>query len=189
MTSRGTTRIGVLRTFDWEDRQGRGSAVQRTVTSENRIAGPIPGQVRSPWTEWALAIVTLGVYAAVRHHRINRELRDFGVDVDPALSLLAFVPGAVLVVPFLVTVHRTSERIRIAQETVGLTPSVGAWRSAALSVVAFAHVPAEQAALNAVWRVDSTARPDLDRSPLTHPPLTHPQVRPDEERSHEPHHH
>jgi hypothetical protein len=163
--------------------------VQRTMTSENRIAGPIPGQVRSPWTEWALAIVTLGVYAAARHHRINRELRDFGVDVDPALSLAAFLPGAVLVVPFLVTVHRTSERIRIAQETVGLTPSIVAWRSTVLSVLAFAHVPAEQAALNAVWRADSAVRPDLDRSPPPRPPLTHPPVRSAEECSHERHHH
>jgi hypothetical protein len=163
--------------------------VQWTVTSENRIAGPIPGEVRSPWTEWVLAIVTLGVYAAVRHHRINRELRDFGVDVDPARSLVAFVPGAVLVVPFLVTVHRTSERIRVAQETVGLTPSIGAWRSAALSVVAFAHVPAEQAALNAVWRADGAARPDLDRLPPPRAPLTHQPVRPIEECFRGPHHH
>ena len=163
--------------------------MQWTVTSENRIAGPIPGEVRSPWTEWVLAIVTLGVYAAVRHHRINRELRDFGVDVDPALSLVAFVPGAVLVVPFLMTVNRTSARIRIAQETVGLTPSIGAWRSAALSVVAFAHVPSEQAALNAVWHADGAARPDLERLPPPRPPLTHRPVRPTEECSHEPHHH
>lgn len=167
--------------------------MQWTERSEDGIAGPIPGQVRSPWKEWVLAVVTLGVYAAIRHHRVNRELRDFGVDVDPALSFLAFGPGAVLGVPFLVTVHRTAERIRVAQETVGLPPSIVAWRSTVLAALAFAHVPAEQAALNAVWHVDAAPRSDLTRTPTTRAPVVRTPIalsthRLAEESSHEPDH-
>ncbi len=133
--------------------------MQRTATQDAAVTGPSVGRVRSPGTEWLLAVVTLGVYAAIRHHRVNRELRDFGVDVDPGLALLAFVPGMVLVVPLLVTIHRTSERVAVAQETVGLTPSVDPSRAAALSVLAFAHIPAEQAALNAIWHADPAGAP------------------------------
>jgi hypothetical protein len=125
------------------------------MSRDAETAGPIPGRPRPPATEWALAVATLGAYAAIRHHRVNRELRSFGVDVDPRLALLAFFPGALLVVPFLVTVHRTSARVGVAQETVGLTPTVVPWRATVLSLVAFAHVPSEQAALNAVWHADT----------------------------------
>jgi hypothetical protein len=118
------------------------------------IAGPVPGQVRSPSKEWLLAVITLGVYAAVRHHRVNRELRDFGVDVDPRLALLAFFPGVLLCVPFLVTIRRTSDRVRVAQETLGLAPTIVARRSTALSILAFAHVPSEQSALNEIWTTE-----------------------------------
>jgi hypothetical protein len=135
--------------------------VQRMMSRPADVAGPMPGQVRSPSWEWLLAVVTLGVYAAVRHHRINRELRDFGVEVDPRLALLAFFPGVLLCVPFLVTVHRTSDRVRVAQETVGLAPTAVAWRATVLSILAFAHVPGEQSALNEIWNTEeSTHEPD-----------------------------
>lgn len=128
--------------------------MQWTTIRPMDTTGPVSGQVRSPSREWLLAVITLGVYAAVRHHRINRELRDFGVEVDPRLALLAFFPGVVLAVPFFVTVHRTSDRVRVAQETVGRAPTVVAWRATVLSILAFAHVPAEQTALNEIWKTE-----------------------------------
>ncbi len=138
-----------------DDETERGNGVQRTMSRGADIGGPISGQVRPPGAQWLLSVVTLGGYAAIRHHRVNRELRDFGVDVDPRLALLAFFPGVLIVVPFLVTVHRTSRRVRIAQETVGLTPWVEPWRATVLSILAFAHVPYEQLGLNAVWHADT----------------------------------
>lgn len=132
--------------------------MHRTVSRDAETTGPISGQERPPGTEWALAVVTLGAYAAIRHHRVNRELRSFGVDVDPRLALLAFFPGVLLVVPFLVTIHRTSGRVCVAQETVGQTPTIVPWRATVLSLLAFAHIPFEQAALNAVWRADTAGR-------------------------------
>jgi hypothetical protein len=140
----------------------------RPTSTTTDVSGPRTGEIRSPWREWLLSIVTLGVYAAVRHHRVNRELRDFGVDVDPVKALLAFFPGAILGIPYLVTVHRTSARIRIAQETAGLTPTIEPVVSTLLSIVCFAHVPQEQATLDDVWRADAaTTRPPA--SPTPHP--------------------
>lgn len=120
-------------------------------------SGPSIGQLHQPWREWLLSIVTLGVYAAARHYRINRELSEFGVEVDPTRALLAFAPGGLVVVPLLITVYRTAGRIRVAQETAGLPPTIDPGLSAALALCSLAHTPGQQAALNEVWRAEGAA--------------------------------
>ena len=124
-------------------------AVPPTVTR------PSIGESKSPWKEWGLAVVTLGIYAAVRHYRVNRELRDFGVEVDPLKALLAFVPGGLVLVPLLITVHRTAQRVAVAQETSGLTPSIRPELSALGSIFAWLHVPYEQTELNRAWQAEA----------------------------------
>ncbi len=135
-------------------------AVGAMETSESRRASslPVPGSVRSPWAQWGLAIVTLGVFVAVHHHRVNRELRDFGVDVDPVRAVLAVFPGVLLVVPFLVTVYRTCERIAVAQETVGLRPTIRPELGAVAALLTFLHVPYAQSELNRAWSHAEEAR-------------------------------
>ncbi len=115
---------------------------------------PRSGSIRSPMRSWLLAIGTLGVYAVRHHHLINRELRDFGVEVRPALSALALFPGAVLVVPALVTLWRTARRIGVAQEIVGLVPTADPLRASA-AIVAGLFVPYHQREANRVWLVDA----------------------------------
>ncbi len=124
------------------------TTVQRP-TGERHL--PDAGEPRRPWKQWVLSIVTFGVYAAIHHHRINRELHDFGIDVDPVKATLAFVPGCVLVVPYLVTSYRTGQRIAVAQETVDLLPTARAEVSALASLFTFLQVPYHQAELNKVW--------------------------------------
>lgn len=125
-----------------------------TQTAEERPGLPVPGRVRSPLTEWLLTIVTLGVYGVVHHWLINRELRDFGVDVDPTKAALAMFPGGLVVVPYLVTVHRTGERIGVAQETIGLPPSVQPVVGTIASPFAALHIPYLQSELNRAWRAE-----------------------------------
>ena len=129
-----------------------------TTMHAEQAAGrpPVPGAQRNPWRQWGLAVVTLGVYAAIQHFRVNSELRDFGIDVDPTKALLAFFPGGLVLVPYLITNYRTGERIAVAQETVGLAPSSSAELSALASLIAFLHVPYQQAELNRAWATDQT---------------------------------
>lgn len=131
-----------------------------TKVHREQTAGrqPVTGVVRHPWKEWGLAMVTFGVYAAFRHLRINRELRDFGIDVDPTKALLAFFPGGLVLVPYLITNYRTGGRIAIAQETVGLTPTASAEVSALASLFAFLHVPYQQSELNRAWATDTESQ-------------------------------
>ncbi len=116
---------------------------------------PVPGTIQEPWKAWALTIVTLGVYGLVHHYRLNRELRDFGVEVDPIKSALAFFPGTVLVVPYLITLYRTGQRIAVAQETNRLQPTALGWISLLAGLVLFLSVPYHQAELNKVWRAEA----------------------------------
>lgn len=131
-----------------------------TTMQREQAAGLAPrsGVVRDPWKQWGLTVITFGVYAAIRHFRINRELRDFGIDVDPAKALLAFFPGGLVLVPYLITNYRTGERIAVAQETVGLAPTSQAELCALGSLIAFLHVPYQQAQLNRAWAIDSTGQ-------------------------------
>jgi len=112
---------------------------------------PVSGRVRTPWTQWLLTIATLGIYVIVHHWTINRELRDFGVEVDPTKAALAVFPGGLVVVPYLVTVHRTGTRIGVAQETIGLGPSMRPGLGTVASLLAALHVPYLQSELNRVW--------------------------------------
>lgn len=114
---------------------------------------PRSGSMRSPRRVWVLAVVTLGGYAVWHHHRLNRELRDFGVDVRPIVSALALFPGVVVIAPALVTLWRTSGRLRVAQETVGLVPSADPRRST-ISLLAVLFVPYHQREANRVWSAE-----------------------------------
>lgn len=118
-------------------------------------AGPTRGVERDPWRAWATAVITLGVYGAVLHYRINRELRDYGLDVRPTLSVVAFFPGGLLVVPYLVTVNRTAVRIGVAQEIAGLDPTISAARCTVTSLVVLLHIPYQQSQLNRAWCADA----------------------------------
>ena len=120
------------------------------------VGAPRRGDLRHPWTQWVLTLVTVGIWAPVHHYRINRELRDFGVDVDPVLALFAFVPGVLLVVPCVATVVRTGRRIGVAQETAGLHISIRPWVCALGLVVGLLHVAYQQAEVNRAWQADDT---------------------------------
>ncbi len=130
-----------------------------TTHREMRISHPPgTGMLRPPWVQWVLGIVTLGIHAAFQHFRINRELRDFGIEVDPAKALLAFFPGGLILIPYLVTHYRTGERIAVAQETVGLAPTAQPELSALACLFALLHIPYQQSELNRVWAVDLESR-------------------------------
>lgn len=140
-----------------------------TVTHDGghaAIPRPTRGERRHPWKQWALAIITLGIYAALRHYTINRELRDYGLDVDPVRALLAFFPGGLVVVPYLITNYRTGQRIAVAQETAGLVPTAQPEISALASLVLALHVPYQQTELNRAWDADArhhTGPPTADQ--------------------------
>ena len=103
------------------------------------------------WLIWP--IITLGIYSLVWWYKINREARDFdeNIKVEPVLSLLALVPGAVIIVPPFVSVYRTGERIGQMQEDAGMERSCNGWIGLVLSFFLSLHALYYQSELNRIW--------------------------------------
>src|SRR5688500_10579132 len=83
-------------------------------------------KLRNPLGVVGLSIITLGIYYVFWWYFINREMRDFGrargadLGQSPGNSVLAVTLGALIIVPALVTLWRTSDRIQRSQEVAGV---------------------------------------------------------------------
>jgi len=120
-------------------------------------------KVRRPWAVALLPFITLGIYHLVWWYRINRELRDYGrarghdLGQDPTKSLLALFPGAILIVPAVITYWRGTRRVQEAARLAGREPLSG-WLALLLYLLLAAGFSAYlQYSLNRIWR--SIARP------------------------------
>jgi len=128
-------------------------------------------KIRSPWAAALLPIVTLGIYHFVWWYRINRELRDYGqakgydLGQNPTNSVLALVPGFLIIVPPLVTYWRGAKRVMGASRIAGKEPLNG-WIAIILylllSPALWAYI---QVSLNDVWRLEAEALPGQEPPP------------------------
>src|SRR4249920_1252376 len=118
-------------------------------------------KIRSPWAAALLPIVTLGIYHLVWWYRINRELRDYGqakgydLGQNPTNSLLALFPGALIIVPALVTYWRGTKRAMGASRLAGQEPLNG-WIAIILYLLIapglWAYI---QVSLNHAWEAEA----------------------------------
>jgi hypothetical protein len=122
-----------------------------------------PVKVRNPWAVALLPFVTFGIYHLVWWYRINRELRDFGrargtdLGQNPTASVLALFPGAIIIVPALVSYWRGTKRVMEAARVAGREPQVNGWIALILYlVVAPAYWAYLQVALNDDWRTEAS---------------------------------
>jgi hypothetical protein len=83
-------------------------------------------KLRNPLGVVGLSLITLGIYYIFWWYFINREMRDLGharnedLGQNPGNSVLAITLGALIIVPALVSLWRTSERIQRSQEVAGV---------------------------------------------------------------------
>jgi hypothetical protein len=122
-------------------------------------------KVRNPWAVALLPLITLGIYHFVWWYRINRELRDFGyaketdLGQNPTNSLLALIPGGLIVVPALITYWRGFRRVQTARELTGKEPPNG-WIGIILYLLlAPAFWAYIQVSLNEIWESEAEAPP------------------------------
>jgi hypothetical protein len=122
-------------------------------------------KVRNPWAVALLPFVTFGIYHLVWWYRINKELKAYGeakgydLGQNPTNSLLALFPGAIIIVPALVTYFRGTKRVQGASKIAGREP-VNGWIALILYLLLapgmFFYL---QSALNAVWEQEAEALP------------------------------
>jgi hypothetical protein len=109
---------------------------------------------RNPWGIWLLSIVTLGIYHAVWYYKINNELRNHGQTNDPLIALLAVALGWILIVPPFVSMYRTADRIKKAQEAEDASERIIPWLALLLNFVNLIGSVGPvyyQSQLNKVW--------------------------------------
>jgi len=97
------------------------------MAEEVAIAGtPSTAKLRNPWGVIGLTLITFGIYYFFWWYYINREMRDFGrargtdLGQNPGNSVWAVTLGALIIVPAIVSMWRTSGRIQRAQETAAV---------------------------------------------------------------------
>ena len=68
-----------------------------------------------------LPLITLGIYSLVWIYKVNDEARRFLGDnsIRPALSVLAFLPGGLLIVPPFIAIYRLGKRIARMEAAAG----------------------------------------------------------------------
>ena len=131
-------------------------------------------KLRNPLGVVGLSIITLGIYYVFWWYFINREMRDFGrargVDLgqSPGNSVLALTLGALIIVPALVTLWTTTDRIQRTQETAGVDrPANGPIIFVLLLVIGPVGIWYAQRELNKAWTAQAgggAAAPTLPAS-------------------------
>jgi Domain of unknown function (DUF4234) len=148
------------------------------MAEEVQIAGTgSTAKVRNPFGVLGLSIITIGVYYLFWWYYINREMRDLGhakgVDLgqNPTNSVLAVFPGALIIVPGIVTMWTTSGRIEGAQEAVGMDRRAsGPIIFILLLLIGPVGIWYAQSELNKVWAAQGTGA--LPQPPATEQPST-----------------
>jgi hypothetical protein len=110
---------------------------------------------RNPFAVLGLSIITLGIYLIVWWYKINREMRDASarrIEVDPIMSVLAITLGGLVIVPALVSFHKTARRAQEMSKLAGRSEGVNMWAYWLLylftNIGAFIYLQWE---LNKIW--------------------------------------
>lgn len=121
-------------------------------------------KVRNPWAVALLPFVTLGIYHLVWWYRINKEMKAYGESLgydlgrNPTNSLLALFPGALIIVPALITYWRGTVRVQGTEALADREP-INGWLVLILWIIIQPAMWAYlQVSLNRVWEQELRGR-------------------------------
>jgi hypothetical protein len=128
-------------------------------------SGTAKVKIRNPVTCLILDIVTIGIYGLFWWYYANREMADLGrakgsteLGDSPGMSVLALVPGGLIIVPAILTIINTGKRIKTAQGMAGRQQEMNEWIGLVLAIVFFPiALWYYQEQLNKVWEVEAEA--------------------------------
>ena len=126
-----------------------------TVTIDGR-----PYLKRNPLGVLGLTIITIGIYGLYWFYKVNQEIRDYTGDqtIDPSRSLLAVIPGALLIVPPFIAYYNTATHLAQMERQRGIVNEVSPALVVILGLVIWLAMGAYvQEHLNRVWDSTSTA--------------------------------
>ncbi|MFN2545645.1 MAG: DUF4234 domain-containing protein [Actinomycetota bacterium] len=108
---------------------------------------------RSPLGVWGLTFITLSIYGFVWYYKVNKEAKQYLGDenIKPGVSVLALIPGFILIIPPFVSIYRTGERIDRMQEKAGVQQQVSPVLGILCYLVYSLHTAYYQSGLNKIW--------------------------------------
>ena len=147
-------------------------------------------KLRNPLGVVGLSIITIGIYYAFWWYFINREMRDLGrarntdLGQSPGNSVLALTLGALIIVPAIVTLWRTCDRVQRSQEVAGVDrPASGPIIFILLLLIGPVGVWYAQNELNKAWTAQTSGGAGASTLPAaqeaTPPPPAPAEARPE----------
>jgi Domain of unknown function (DUF4234) len=129
-----------------------------------QLAPGATAKIRGPIAVAIFSIITLGIYLIFWWYYVNREMADYGrarntneLGDNPTKSMLALMPGALIVVPAIWTLVTTFQRAQVAQRLTGQTP-INGWLGFVLFIVFSPAISGYmQSGLNSAWRAAGRA--------------------------------
>jgi fatty acid desaturase len=111
---------------------------------------------RNPWGVVGLSLITLGFYRIVWYYKINNEMRNYGIEVNPPMATLAVTLGGLLIIPFLVSYYKTADRVLQAQIKADATGRMIPVLALLLAIFLSLFAPVYyQSQLNKVWDAEA----------------------------------
>ena len=132
---------------------------------------------RNPLGVLGLTIITLGIYGLYWYYKVNEEIKRYTRDdtISPGRSLLAVIPGALIIVPPFIAYYNTANHVVDMQQRRGIASQISPVLVVALGIaVALATGAYVQEHLNRVW--DSASMPSAGGMAPPPPPPPPPPV-------------
>lgn len=126
---------------------------------------------RNPLGVLGLTIITLGIYGLYWYYKANEEIQRYTKDmtISPSRSLLAVIPGALIIVPPFIAYYNTANHLVEMQQKRGLPSQVSPALVVVLGIVLWWGMGAYvQEHMNRVW--DAASMPSAGQSAAATPP-------------------
>lgn len=128
---------------------------------------------RNPLGVLGLTLITLGIYGLYWYYKVNEEIQRFTGDqtISPSRSLLAVIPGFLLIVPPFIAYYNTATHVMEMEQQRGIASQI----SPALAVIValviwFGMAAYVQEHLNRVWDSASMGQGAAGGAPAAPPP-------------------
>jgi Domain of unknown function (DUF4234) len=125
---------------------------------------------RNPLGVLGLSLITLGIYGLYWYYKVNEEILRYTGDqtISPSRSLLAVIPGFLLIVPPFIAYYNTSNHVVQMQQQRGIQSQISPALVVILAIVIWIGMAAYvQEHLNRVWDEAATggAQPGAPQPP------------------------
>lgn len=128
---------------------------------------------RNPLGVLALSLITLGIYGFYWYYKVNEEIQRYTNDqtISPSRSLLAVIPGFLLIVPPFIAYYNTANHIVQMQQQRGMASQISPALVVIIALVLWIGMAAYvQEHLNRVWESASPSVSGAQAAPPPPPP-------------------